>query len=89
MPGTGDAGAFGRDEIRNIIGHQYGLITSNVSGTFSVPISSGRAYPNAGSLSSWIEGKAIFDASNIVPTGPENVPPHVWSPVAVYLGTHA
>ena len=30
-----------------------------------------------------------FDASRVVPTGPVNVPPHVWQPVAIYLGLPA
>ncbi len=27
-----------------------------------------------------------FDASRVVPTGPENVPQHIWQPVILYLG---
>ena len=30
-----------------------------------------------------------MDVSRAVPTGPENVPPHVWQPVAIYLGLPA
>ena len=30
-----------------------------------------------------------LDTSLVVPTGPENVPPHVWQPVAIYLGLQA
>ena len=27
-----------------------------------------------------------FSASNFVSTGPQNVPPHIWQPIILYLG---
>ena len=34
-------------------------------------------------------GVAYFRASNIIPTGPVTVPPHIWQPVVIYLGLPA
>lgn len=77
-----DAGAWHRDEIRNIEGifsggYGYGSFTGpfrniGVSGSYSgdtAPLSS-----------------VQFNASNVVSTGPQNVPQHIWQPVIIYLG---
>lgn len=34
-------------------------------------------------------GTFSLDCSRVVPTGPENVPPHIWQPVVIYLGLPA
>lgn len=34
-------------------------------------------------------GFVYLDASRVVPTGPQNVPPHVWQPLMIYLGRPA
>ena len=31
----------------------------------------------------------LFDASYVVPTGPQNVPQHIWQPAILYLGRPA
>ena len=31
----------------------------------------------------------LFDASYVVPTGPQNVPQHIWQPAVLYLGRPA
>ena len=84
----GTAGAWGSDAVRNIVGKigaiPYGVSIAGTSGVF---------YEN-GSASGWQGGsygfKGVYiDISRGVPTGPRNVPPHNWQPVAIYLGTPA
>ena len=84
----GTAGAWGSDAVRNIVGKigaiPYGVSISGTSGVF---------YEN-GSASGWQGGgygfKGVYiDISRSVPTGPRNVPPHIWQPVVIYLGIHA
>ena len=84
----GTAGAWGSDAVRNIVGKigaiPYGVSIAGTSGVF---------YEN-GSASGWQGGsygfKGVYiDISRGVPTGPRNVPPHNWQPVAIYLGIPA
>lgn len=84
----GTAGAWGSDAVRNIVGKigaiPYGVSISGTSGVF---------YEN-GSAAGWQGGgygfKGVYiDISRSVPTGPRNVPPHIWQPVVIYLGIHA
>ena len=85
-----DAGAWGRDEIRNI------------TGAFGRAYGAGSGYPAQGAftdLPGVSNGRGIaaverndpagFDASLVVPTGPQNVPQHVWQPLVLYLGRPA
>lgn len=98
--GTGkDAGAWGRDEIRNIdasvsfrgygsaAGDQLMGTVTSASGAFSVS----EKGVFAGQLNSTSVGysQLTFSADKGIPTGPENVPPHVWQPVVLYLGRPA
>lgn len=85
--GTGrDAGAWHRDEIRNITGSGTvaildgwtGALRRNPGGTSNIAQGN---YHGFGTFS--------LDCSRIIPTGPENVPPHVWQPVVIYLGLPA
>ena len=91
---SADAGAWGRDEIRNMTGHMgsngYAMSACAAdnknygTGVFSKTVlGTGRAAGDAPA-----NGLAIknFDASCAVPTGPLNVPPHIWQPVILYLG---
>lgn len=84
----GTAGAWGSDAVRNIVGKigaiPYGVSIAGTSGVF---------YEN-GTASGWQGGgygfKGVYiDISRDVPTGPRNVPPHIWQPVVIYLGIHA
>ena len=90
----GTAGAWGRDEIRNMTGHMgsnYYATSACAAdnknygtGVFSKTVlGTGRAFGDAP-----VNGLAIknFDASCAVPTGPMNVPPHIWQPIIFYLG---
>lgn len=84
----GTAGAWGSDAVRNIVGKigaiPYGVDIAGTSGVF---------YEN-GTAFGWQGGgygfKGVYiDISRDVPTGPRNVPPHIWQPVVIYLGIHA
>ena len=87
------AGAWGQDEIVNIIG-QVGGIGQSVSDGGS---GSGALYSSTGgSGAAGTDGSRVyaprtiyFDASRSVPTGPETVPKHIWQPAVLYLGRPA
>ena len=85
--GTGGAaGAWGRDEIRNIVGSLAPWSSENTaSGVFSAGDARTSRPNGTGTLGS---GNTLykFNASDVVPTGPQNVPQHVWQPVIIYLG---
>ena len=81
------AGGWGRDEIRNITGNIGFTHAGSRNGT-------GALKPSGGSqvFSHW-DGSYLssntslgFDASLSIPTGPQNVPQHVWQPLVIYLG---
>ena len=87
------AGAWGRDEIRNAEGH-FAVLPA--------PGSTGYGFYGDGlwgkdasrktvvaSTDSVVSGNYLlpkFAFSNAVPTGPQNVPPHIWQPIILYLG---
>lgn len=92
----GTAGAWGRDEIRDAEGHFAVL---------PVPGSTGYGFYGDGlwgkdpsrktvvaSVDSVVSGNYLlpkFAFSNAVPTGPKNVPEHIWQPIILYLGRPA
>ena len=81
-----EAGSWGRDEIRNITGavaELFGQQDGGATGAMQISLLNNRT---AATGSGAGYGRVSFDASNGVPTGPLNVPPHVWQPVAIYLG---
>lgn len=92
--GQQEAGKYHRDEVRNIVGsfwnNKNGLFTDSgyangamrrVQATDSFSNNANRDNSNSFGIT--------FDASRVVPTGPENVPPHYQQPVALYLGRAA
>lgn len=80
------AGQWHRDEIRNATGTFPGGYTAgNHSGAFTTG-TAGYATFEGSRLKMEI---VKFDLNATVPTGPENVPPHVWQPVCLYLGRPA
>ena len=79
----GMAGAWGRDEIRNITG-QLGADSFNASNSGAFSTSNGAQRTCSGGTGN--PDCTIFDASLVVPTGPMNVPPHIWQPIILYLG---
>lgn len=89
MGNTGGAGEFGQDKIRNVTGFAGEILYGDKStGPFysDVSLPSRNMIIDGGQTTS---GFLNFDLSRSTLTGPENVPPHVWNPVAVYLGSHA
>lgn len=82
------AGAWGRDEIRNITG-TAGCFKSVsdffFSGALKLDSTTGGSHDAMGTGPS----SFLFDASLVVPTGPQVVPQHVWQPVCLYLGRSA
>lgn len=81
-----EAGSWGRDEIRNIVGSiAPWSAENNASGAFSVG-DTRTSRPNGTGTPGSINTLYNFDASLVVPTGPMNVPPHIWQPIILYLG---
>ena len=81
------AGVWGRDEIRNITGNIGLTHAGSRNGTGALKPSDGTQV-----FSHW-DGSYLgsntslgFDASLSIPTGPQNVPQHVWQPLVIYLG---
>lgn len=85
--GDENAGAWHRDEIRNITGVTYDCHFGVGPSSYGALI-----YAQAGLLgnspsgTSEKHGSISLDASKVVPTGVQNVPQHVWQPVIIYLG---
>ena len=82
-----EAGAWGRDEIRNITGsvNIMRLTVGGAVGPFSL-INDRIVAVGVGGVTASISDIG-FSASNVVSTGPQNVPPHIWQPVIIYLGS--
>ena len=80
------AGAWGRDDIRNFVGYVgKGILTmlsDGSSGPFS-QVHNGIGLTLGGAGGNW---NFYMDISRVVPTGPVNVPPHIWQPIIIYLG---
>ena len=89
--GTGGAaGAWGRDEIRNIIGSvNYSIMTFGSSGTGSFTVTDIGSYTTASGGANTRYSSINFNPARVVPTGPQNVPPHIWQPIILYLGRPA
>ena len=81
-----EAGAWGRDEIRNITGsvNIMRLTVGGAVGPFSL-LNDRIVAVGVGGVTASISDIG-FSASNVVSTGPQNVPQHVWQPVILYLG---
>lgn len=85
-----EAGSWGHDEIRNILGsisEAYGRKESVDTGALASEFPANRSAYESSAGAGY--GLISFDASRVVPTGPENVPPHVWQPAILYLGRPA
>ena len=82
------AGAWGRDEIRNVTGSLQRLGSGhNMVITTAGALKASRVasqYFAAGENGN--ASDVTLDASRVVPTGPQNVPQHVWQPLILYLG---
>ena len=85
-----DAGEWGRDEIRNIIGSvNYSIMTFGSSGTGSFTVTDIGSYSTASGGANTRYSSINFNPASVVPTGPQNVPPHIWQPIILYLGRPA
>ena len=86
--GAGGAGEWHRDEMRNVTGqvHPYCVKLLGLGGAFYAELATGSHSEGTTEETSYRILK--FDASRVVPTGPENVPVHVLQPVIIYLGNH-
>lgn len=89
----GTAGAWGRDEIRNAEGHFAVLPMPGSAGynfygdgLWKTDTSKTTVVASSGSVSPGNYLLPKFAFSNAVPTGPMNVPPHIWQPIIIYLG---
>jgi hypothetical protein len=85
---TAGAGTWHRDEIRNIVGNYQAAGYGNYeTGPFRYGSATGIGMVRLDSNND----KPIntFDASRVVPTGPQNVPQHVMAPCMIYLGRAA
>ena len=84
-----EAGSWGRDEIRNIVG-KVGLIDLNPNAPTSLstaPFASTTV--SYGPDTGYNPGQGAIcdmDVSRSVSTGPQNVPQHIWQPIILYLG---
>ena len=91
LGGGGTAGAWGRDEIRNItgtlqrVGSGHNMVITTAGALKAPRVAS--QYFAAGENGN--ASDVTLDASRVVPTGPQNVPQHVWQPVIIYLGRPA
>lgn len=82
------AGAWGRDEIRNMRGTlQYAYVGTSDASTTGVFTHEMATNGPQGGGKYW--ATLTFDASRVVPTGVQNVPQHIWQPAVLYLGRPA
>ena len=95
-----EAGAWYSDETRPITG-SFAFQTGMNGNAYVVPVkeATNGAFSTYGNL----EGRTVqvsdveqygphrvdMDTSHIIPTGPENVPQHIWQPLVIYLGLSA
>ena len=90
--GQQGAGKYHQDEIRNITGQTVPMHVQPLGGayTWSGALGIVSASLQSSNVGASAVGSVIaFDASKVVPTGPENVPPHYQQPIALYLGRSA
>ncbi|WP_297826849.1 hypothetical protein [uncultured Desulfovibrio sp.] len=95
-----EAGAWGRDEIRNIYG-RFAFQTAAHGAAYLAPVADAgqivgafkifgpphsAAYPSQAITSAGPGIGIEMNAFNNVPTGQQNVPQHIWQPVIIYLG---
>ena len=65
------------------------IIMDATEGVFRVDRNGPSTQAYMGSSNKFPLSRLFFDSSRDTPTGPENVPPHVWQPVILYLGRAA
>ena len=90
--GTGEAGVWQEDTMRNITGRIVNVVQGLTDNT--VQRAEGAFYPSGGGAVGY-RGEDLsirhihFDVSRVVPTGTVTAPPHIQLPVVLYLGNPA
>ena len=65
------------------------ILMDDAEGVFHVDRNGISIQAYTGSSTNFPLSRLFFDSSRNTPTGPENVPPHVWQPAILYLGRPA
>ena len=95
--GDNPAGGWASDAMRALTGmasfaHGDGggaIIMDETEGVFHVDRNGPSIEAYTGGRNNHPLSRLFFDSSRNTPTGPENVPPHIWQPVILYLGRPA
>ena len=98
MPGGDNpAGGWASDAMRALTGIASfargsgggSILMDDAEGVFHVDRNGNSIQAYTGSSTNFPLSRLFFDSSRNTPTGPENVPPHVWQPAILYLGRPA
>ena len=98
MPGGDNpAGGWASDAMRALTGIASfargsgggSILMDDTEGVFHVDRNGNSIQAYTGSSIYFPLSRLFFDSSRNTPTGPENVPPHVWQPAILYLGRPA
>ena len=91
------AGGWASDAMRALTGMASfargdgggAIIMDETEGVFHVDRNGPSIEAYTGGRNNHPLSRLFFDSSRNTPTGPENVPPHIWQPVILYLGRPA
>ena len=92
--GDNPAGGWASDAMRALTGMASfargsgggSILMDDAEGVFHVDRNGISIQAYTGSSTNFPLSRLFFDSSRDTPTGPENVPPHVWQPAILYLG---
>ena len=95
--GDNPAGSWASDAMRALTGMASfargsgggSILMDDAEGVFHVDRNGISIQAYTGSSTNFPLSRLFFDSSRDTPTGPENVPPHVWQPAILYLGRPA
>lgn len=95
--GDNPAGGWASDAMRALTGMASfargsgggSILMDDAEGVFHVDRNGISIQAYTGSSINFPLSRLFFDSSRNTPTGPENVPPHVWQPAILYLGRPA
>ena len=95
--GDNPAGGWASDAMRALTGMASfargsgggSILMDDAEGVFHVDRNGISIQAYTGSSTNFPLSRLFFDSSRNTPTGPENVPPHIWQPVILYLGRPA
>ena len=97
LGGDNPAGGWASDAMRALTGMASfargsgggSILMDDAEGVFHVDRNGISIQAYTGSSTNFPLSRLFFDSSRNTPTGPENVPPHVWQPAILYLGRAA